>query len=1010
MKKYSIIATALLVFFSCAQVRQTAHRQMPNAMPILRITNDSTAKDIRVSSLQVDIKVAANIATTTFDVVFFNPNERVLEGEFEFPLADGQNIVRYALDMDGKLREGVVVEKTKARVAFENTIRRKVDPGLVEKTKGNNFRTRIYPLPAKGTRHIVIAIEQVLDADNGNYFYQLPLNSNTPVEKFSAAATVIKGAERPVPDEKNTTGFGFDKTGNDWVAKSGKTNTVLNENIAFNVPLPEDGSIVLTENYNGQTYFYANSPVDAEYKKRNSPASVGILWDISASGEKRDIKKEKQLLEKYLTAVGSSKLSLITFNVFANTKEDFTGAEALLKRIDELRYDGGTQFGAVDLSQYSFDEILLFSDGLATFGKKEINFSSAPVIAVNSSSSADFSHLKFIARQSHGKFIDLSKLDEVTALKEMTSETLQVVRADFDPAEIEDLVLPVSPVQSSGISVAGQLKAASATVKLSLGYGTEVTESKTITIIKSDSSDYDAVKRIWATMKIAELDLQFERNKEAITKLGKEFSVVTQNTSLIVLDRVEDYVEHEITPPAELQKEYFALLKTKKAEEGNQKQMAMDDALAAMTELKEWYTRKNQPVQKPAPPEDVITSTVPFTNASDSTAVLANSLPNPSDSGRAGVQAGQFTAPTIQHDANAVYLATTDSLSVTAGVGAYSTTASTANGSTFYWGTSDADGVADQLDAEEKSNKAEEVKIEIKEWMPDELYLNDLKNTPNAQLKEKYFELKKKFAEEPSFFIDVARFFISKKEKQFGLQVLSNVAEMKLENAELIRNLANQLLEAGETELALETFKDAMKMREEDPQSYRDLALAYNEAGEYDKAVELLYKVITGYWDARFGEIKAIAINEMNAIISAHKGAVNTAGIDSRLIYAMPVDVRIVIGWSSDNTDIDLWVTDPNTEKCDYSHNATVIGGKLSHDVTQGFGPEEFCLRKAINGKYKIEVNLFGSTQQTISGPMAIKADLYTNYGRSNQKKETINFRVKENKEVVELGSLKFGS
>ena len=37
-------------------------------------------------------------------------------------------------------------------------------------------------------------------------------------------------------------------------------------------------------------------------------------------------------------------------------------------------------------------------------------------------------------------------------------------------------------------------------------------------------------------MKIAQFDLQFEKNKEEITKLGKQFSVVTQNTSLVVLD------------------------------------------------------------------------------------------------------------------------------------------------------------------------------------------------------------------------------------------------------------------------------------------------------------------------------------------------------------------------------------------------------------------------------------------------------------------------------------------
>ena len=30
----------------------------------------------------------------------------------------------------------------------------------------------------------------------------------------------------------------------------------------------------------------------------------------------------------------------------------------------------------------------------------------------------------------------------------------------------------------------------------------------------------------------------------------------------------------------------------------------------------------------------------------------------------------------------------------------------------------------------------------------------------------------------------------------------------------------------------------------------------------------------------------------------------------------MPVDLRIVMNWNMNNTDIDLWVTDPNEEKC----------------------------------------------------------------------------------------------
>jgi hypothetical protein len=39
------------------------------------------------------------------------------------------------------------------------------------------------------------------------------------------------------------------------------------------------------------------------------------------------------------------------------------------------------------------------------------------------------------------------------------------------------------------------------------------------------------------------------------------------------------------------------------------------------------------------------------------------------------------------------------------------------------------------------------------------------------------------------------------------------------------------------------------------------------------------------------------------------------------------------------------------------------------HDCTNGYGPEEFILRHAKPGKYKVEVNLFGDQQQLVNGP-----------------------------------------
>ena len=998
--KLATLMSFLFLLFACAQVKQSQRpRQIPNALPVLRIINDTSATAIKVSSLAIDVHVVANIATTTFDVIFYNPNDRILEGEFEFPMADGQHIVRYALDIEGKLREGVVVEKAKARVAFENTIRRNIDPGLVEKTKGNNFRTRIYPLPAKGTRHILIAVEQVLEQLDKNLFYQLPLFASEPIDNFSIKTSVIKSLEKPVMEETGLTNFRFEKWQTVWQAAYSKKNFIANQTIAFTIPNSSNNEdIVIAENYNGETYFYVNSRLEAAYQKKDAPKTIGLLWDNSASGEKRDIEKEKELLKIYLSKIGDVKISLIPFNVFIGESEVFNisngDSDALLKRIGELRYDGGTQFGAIDLTKYNFDEVLLFTDGLGTFGKKGINFSTAPVITINSSSFADFSFLKFVAQHTQGKFIDLTKTEIKTALDEISNHTLQIVSIEFEPAEIEELVAQGSPVQSSGLSFSGKLKTNSSTVKINLGFGKDVKFSKSIKITRPGSSEYDHVKRIWASMNIAELDLQFEKNKEAITRLGKEFSIVTQNTSLIVLDRVEDYVEHEITPPEELQKEYFSLLKQKQQEEKDEKATAFNEALDAMKGLKDWWNKNYSPRKKMELPNE-------FNLQIDSSVIMVDSVSRSN--------ALRFSVPAIVEDGE---VAVADS--VTAGLGAFNLATSNEQlleRSAYSMTHADVAVRFDNYDQKERIIAEEEMKvIEVKEWKADELYLSELEKTAVYLQKEKYFELKKKFSAEAAFFIDVTRFFIEKNEKQFGLQVLSNVAEMKLESPELLRMLANQLLEANEKELAIETFKDVMKIREEDPQSYRDLALALNETGKYNEAIELLYKVTTGSWDDRFGDIKAIAINEMNAIISAYKEKIDLSDIDSRLIYAMPVDVRIVIGWSSDNTDIDLWVTDPRNEKCLYSHDETEIGGRMSKDVTQGYGPEEFSLRRAWKGKYKVEVNLYGESRQTIGGPIAIKAELFTDFGKQTQKRETINFRVKTDKEVVELGVLKFGS
>ena len=145
--------------------------------PIMKVSNlnNITENPMRLDILMIDIKVIGQIAVTTLDMTYYNSNSRIMEGEFNFPLGEGQTISRFALDINGTLREGVVVEKEQGRKTFEAVVRKGIDPGLLEMTKGNNFRMRVYPLPAKGTRRIVLAFEQELTDKGENDLYLLPL-------------------------------------------------------------------------------------------------------------------------------------------------------------------------------------------------------------------------------------------------------------------------------------------------------------------------------------------------------------------------------------------------------------------------------------------------------------------------------------------------------------------------------------------------------------------------------------------------------------------------------------------------------------------------------------------------------------------------------------------------------------------------------------------------------------------------------------------------------------------
>ena len=135
---------------------------------------------------------------------------------------------------------------------------------------------------------------------------------------------------------------------------------------------------------------------------------------------------------------------------------------------------------------------------------------------------------------------------------------------------------------------------------------------------------------------------------------------------------------------------------------------------------------------------------------------------------------------------------------------------------------------------------------------------------------------------------------------------------------------------------------------------------------------------------------------------------VSPAGFDRRFVGNLDCDARIVLTWDSNDSDMDLWVTDVLGERCSYAHQLTRSGGRMSDDFTNGYGPEEFLIKRALHGVYKIEANYYGTSQQIIAGGTTVQAEIFTNWGRANQRSKKITLQLKGESEVVFVGNVQF--
>jgi len=129
------------------------------------------------------------------------------------------------------------------------------------------------------------------------------------------------------------------------------------------------------------------------------------------------------------------------------------------------------------------------------------------------------------------------------------------------------------------------------------------------------------------------------------------------------------------------------------------------------------------------------------------------------------------------------------------------------------------------------------------------------------------------------------------------------------------------------------------------------------------------------------------------------------AAVDVRLRRNLPLDVRVALAWDTDDTDIDLWVKDPNGEWVSFQRPLSRQGGRNTRDVTSGYGPEVFSLKRAIPGVYEVRAKYFGSHRQALGNGTSVMMRLTTRFGTKGEKHRDVILRLEEARDEVLVGT-----
>ena len=527
---------------------------------------------------RVTVTIEDQVAVTRVEQEFLNEHDWDAEGTYIFPLPEGAAISEFIMWVDGTPVEGKILEAGEARQIYEDIVRRRRDPALLEYVGRDAVQARIFPIPAGGSRKVELEYSQVLPVDNGLVRYVYPLNT----EKFSA---------RPLEDvsvrveirSRDAMHALCSPTHQDrvYVERDGDHRALVGYEEADVLP-DQDFELVYTvsqEDVGLNLLTYRDAPDDGFFlllvaptvdveKGRVIPRDVFLVLDTSGSMEGEKIEQAQKALIYVLEHLNAEdRFNVIAFSTglqqYARGLRPASEAREAVDWVRRLEAVGGTDINRALLEALAQADserttVLIFlTDGLPTEGVTEIDQILANVESAAPSNVRLFPFgvgddvntvlLDTLAEQQRGVTGYVrpdERIDEEVSgfYAKISTPVLADIGLDFGDVLVEDTYPYPLPDLFAGtqLILVGRYRDDGGTqIKLT---GQVHGEQRAFTYegyFRANGGD-EFIPRLWATRKIGHLLTQIRLHGEqrewvdAIVSLSVRYGIITPYTSFLI--------------------------------------------------------------------------------------------------------------------------------------------------------------------------------------------------------------------------------------------------------------------------------------------------------------------------------------------------------------------------------------------------------------------------------------------------------------------------------------------